>query len=373
MAKKQKKVSVVVDEPLSEDITSMDGSIILCRKGTMVTRELIDKLSAWIVEEEPRLTDGIKKKPRKVKKAFRDEIIKKLEFDEIVSQKTKEELDKGCTEFFERIGSRAEDKNFGSIEQTISEMVEGTSDNPDVPLKLSQMKKHASYVYLHSVECSVIASFIATNLNYPAHEITAFSTAMLLHDTGLLMVPEEYLKIGGKLSEKEVSTIRNHPQQGWDALKQVPGIDPLALLVAIGHHVYADGTGYPSDIRIDSLPPLVHLATLIDHFEAMTADRPYRRSFHMHEAVKMIMAQRHMYHPGAFENFISVVGIYPISTLLMLNSGEVGVVVRSNPENLFLPEVKLVLDRNGKVYSKEIVVNLLDEPDRMAVGVVDDI
>lgn len=373
MAKKDKKIPVVVGEPLSEDITSMDGSVVLCRKGTTVTRELIDRLSSWIVEEEPRITEKEERKPKKVRKTLRDEIIRRIEFDEIVSRKTKEELDKGCTEFFERIGSKSQDRNLGGLEETISQMVEGTSDNPDVPLKLSEMKKHASYIYLHSVECSVIASFITTNLNYPQHEITAFTTAMLLHDTGLLTVPEDYLRIGGKLSAEELNSIRNHPQQGWDILKQVPGIEPLALLVAIGHHVYADGTGYPGHIRIDSLPPLVHLATLIDHFEAMTADRPYRRSFHMHDAVKTIMSQRKLYHPGAFENFLSVVGIYPISTLLMLNSGEIGVVVRNNPENLFLPEVKLVVDRNGKAYSKEIIVNLLDEPDRMAVGVVDDI
>ena len=66
-----------------------------------------------------------------------------------------------------------------------------------------------------------------------------------------------------------------------------------------------------------------------------------------------------------------MIGIYPISTFVQLNTGEVGVVVRNNQDGLFLPEVKLVLDQAGKQYTKEIIVNLLEEQDRIITGVRD--
>jgi HD-GYP domain-containing protein (c-di-GMP phosphodiesterase class II) len=369
MGRVQKKTTVVVGEPLPKDIYSSDGSVLVVRAGTIVTREMVSRLANWIMEEEPRLP--VEREKRVVNTVNRDTILKKLEFDQIVSEKTRKELEKGVDNLFKNIGKVSKKLNIAELEDAVSAMVEETPDNPDVPLKLSELKKHATQVFNHSVECGIIASFVATSLNYPAEVVTSFSLSMMFHDIGMLSLPSDILDMNRPLTQEEWQLIRQHPRLGWDILKNVPGIEPLNLMIAIGHHVKADGTGYPDEIEFNDLPPLVHLAVIINHFEALTSSRPYRRSYSMHDTIKLMLETREVYHPAVLESFIKVVGIYPISTFVRLNTGEIGVVVRNNPENLFLPEIKLVMDPASKLYSREIVVNLLSEPVRKIVKVAE--
>ena len=373
MANKKERIPVVVGEPLSRDIYSMDGSVLLVSAGTIVTREMVTRLANWIVEEAPRL--GGEREKKLPPTSNRDIILKKLEFDQIVSDKTRDELEKGVNDFFDRVGDRVGDKDkkvdMKRLEGAVAMMIDETPDNPDVPLRLSELKRHAEIVYNHSIECGIMASFVATALNFPTPEVNSFTLSVVLHDVGYLSLPTHLLEMKQPVYQEDSEQIRQHPQHGWDMLKRVPGIEPLALMIAIGHHVYADGTGYPDEINFNDLPRLVHLAQVIDNFESLTSSHSYRVAYTMHDAVKLLLSQRDKYHPWALENFVRVVGIFPISTFVKLNTGEVGVVVRNNPDNLFLPEVKLAMDQAGKFYTEEIIVNLLGEPVRKIVKVVD--
>lgn len=373
MPKRNKRIQVVLYEPLSQDILSMDGSMVLCRAGTIVTPELVERLGNWIVEEEKRVTTGERPKKKRAPVRMRSEILKRLEFQEIVSAKTRKKLETGTNDLFNKMGGKDTRIDLSEMEDAISNLVEETPDDPDTPLKLFALKEYDSYIYQHSIECGVMASFVATALNYPAREVGDFTMAMILHDAGMLEVPHSVLNKQGRLTPEEINLVQAHSQIGFDMLKKTPGISPLALMMAMAHHVYADGSGYPGDVDFNELPPLVHLGCIINHFEALTSVRPGRPTYSMYDSVKIILRQREIYHPGVLDSFISVVGFYPLSTFLQLNTGEVGVVVRNNPDSLFLPEVKLALDPAGKKLSKEIIVNLLDEPVRQIVCVRENI
>ena len=375
MAQQPKKIKVVKGEPLSRDVTSMDGSIVLCKAGTIVTQELLDRLSNWIVEEKPRdySLPETPAPPKQDKQQQRDRILKRMEFAEVVSRKTQEQLSQQTTDFFSRVGKGEQNVNLASLEDAIGALVEETPDDPDAPVKLFELKAHASYMYEHSIQCGILGAFIATNLNYPQKQINAFATAMMLHDTGILDVPSDLLDRRDNLQGDERQRITSHTVKGFEILKNVQGLDPLAPVIAMGHHVLADGTGYPADVDFHDLPPLVHLSVIINQFESLTAERPYRPAMPMYDAVKFFLTNRNKYHPGALENFLKVVGVYPISTFVKLNTGETGVVVRNNQENLFLPEIKLVMDPGGSEYSREIIVNLMSESDRQIATVMNEI
>ncbi len=367
-----KKVIVRVGEPLSEDIYSSDGSVLVARKGMMVTREMLVRLANWIEEDEPRLPVDRTAKPQKT--AMRESILKKMDFKPIISEQTRENIEQGVDDLFSQIADKGDSKlDMGRIDDSVAAMVEEIPDDPDVPLKLLELKRRSTHVYNHSIECGIIASFVGTALNYPECEVNAFAKAMMLHDIGVLSFPPDMLEMNKTLSDEEWALMRTHPRVGWDILRKVRDIEPLTLAVVIGHHVNAAGTGYPEDIDYNDLPPLVRLSVLINHFEALTANRPYRRAYSKHDAIKLLLSQRDMYDPGILKNFVKVVGVFPISTFVRLNTGEVGVVVRNNPENLFLPEIKLVMNPAGKPYSKDIIVNLLNEPVRKLVRVEDSI
>jgi HD-GYP domain-containing protein (c-di-GMP phosphodiesterase class II) len=374
MAKKEKKVVVIEGQPLAEDVLSSDRSVVLCRAGTIMTRELIQRLSSWIVEEQPRRKYEVEEpvfKDEPQKRRF--EVLKRLEFEELVNQQTKQELEKGCESFFTKIGGNDQNANFGAIEDSINKLVDETPDNPDMPLKLFEMKQHSSFIFRHSINCGVMASYVANTLNYPQNEVSAFAMAMMLHDTGLLKVSPEILNKTTPPTDEERAQLRGHPKAGFDALKTVPGIDPLVLMVAMGHHLRADGSGYPEELDMNEFPPLVHLASVINDFETLTTDRPFKPAISMFNAIKTILTYREIYHPGALENFIRVAGIFPVTSFVLLNTGEIGVVTRNNQENLFLPEIKLVRAPNGAMYNKEVIVNLLSEQGRTIASAIDHI
>lgn len=356
MTKKGEKIPVVIGEPLLEDIRSADGSIMLARKGVIVTKALLNRLSNWIFEKEPMPQDDLKPM---IMTDEREAILKRLEFQEIVSNKTRLELEDEMSGFFGTV-AKGKAADVSEIEDSIERLVEETPDSPDVPLRMFHLKQHSDFMYAHSLECSILASFVATALNYPKRDVSAFALAMMMHDAGTLSIPGDILNKTQPLTPEDWELIHAHPRNGWNLLKQLPGIDPLVLLVAIGHHTRADGKGYPEEVDHNSLPPLAHLAALIDHFESLTSPRPFRPAYSMHSAVKILLNNRDRYHAGVFESFISAVGVYPVSTFVKLDTGDTGVVVRNNPDNLFLPEIKLTLDPDGNAYSKEITMDLLN-------------
>lgn len=368
MAKKQQeKVAIQVGMPISQDVYSTEKGMLILKQGTIITREMVTRLANWIVEEEPRIPG------ERVKRAINDKsaeaILKKLDFEEVVSEKTREEVEKNASDLFENIGRETENIDTSGLLDAIAQMVSEAPDDPDVPLKLFEMKQLASHVYKHSVNCSIMASYIAKSLNYTPRDAVVFSLSMMLHDIGTFSLPVELIDMKRALSREERDLLKQHPARGWKLLKNVPGIEPVTQMIVLGHHVTADGKGYPANISFHDLPQQAHLACIISHFEKLTSPRFDGQSYIQHDAIKILLANRHRYHPAALDSFVRIVGLFPVSTFVRLNTNEIGVVVHNNPENLFLPEVKLVIDPTGAHYSKEIIVNLLNEPDRIITNV----
>lgn len=98
----------------------------------------------------------------------------------------------------------------------------------------------------------------------------------MIHDIGKARVPLAILEKRGPLNQEESAALRQHPQFGFDALKETPDIAPELLDVVIHHHEYLDGTGYPHGIKANEIPDLVRLVTIADVFGAMIAWRSHR-------------------------------------------------------------------------------------------------
>jgi HD-GYP domain-containing protein (c-di-GMP phosphodiesterase class II) len=374
MAKQREKIEVFEGQVLETALLSDDGGTVLCKAGTIMTPDLIRRLSNWVVRVEPGKKKQDEDETAPAGRVNRDEILRRLEFEEIVSQKTRERAESSQGEFFDKVRAGQGGLSLDAIEDAVAAMVEETPDDPDVPVKLFEMKQHSSYMYQHCMECGVMGSFIATNLKYPHKDVMGFAMALMLHDVGILTVPDSVLTKKTALTAEEWALVRGHSERGFEALKKVPGMDPLALMTAMGHHVYADGSGYPESVDFNDLPPLVHLAVVINDFETLTAQHgPFRQAANLHDGVSILLRHRHRYHPTAIEQFVRVIGFYPISTFVQLNTGETGVVVRNNPDNLFLPEIKMVLDPDGAEFKKEIIVNLFEDSERRISAVRSDL
>ncbi|MFA6451343.1 MAG: HD domain-containing phosphohydrolase [bacterium] len=290
-------------------------------------------------------------------------ILKRIDFSDAVTEKTQSRLERGYKKVITKLLKKGSSPDLSELEDAVGEMVCGADAEAGIPAKICGMKDHSGYMYSHSIRCGVIAGQVAASLSYSEDDARSFATAMILHDVGMLAIPEEILNKRTQ-TPQDLAELRKHPELGFELLKKIPDIDLLSSIVAYSHHAQADGKGYPAGIDMNELPAIARLAPVIDNFEALTAERARGDAASPHEAARELMDNAGRYHPAALDSFLRAVGVFPVNTFVKLNTGEVGVVVRNNQENLLLPTVKLLMDPVGKPYAREIIADMMNEDGR---------
>jgi diguanylate cyclase (GGDEF)-like protein/putative nucleotidyltransferase with HDIG domain len=153
-----------------------------------------------------------------------------------------------------------------------------------VEAKDSVSSAHLKRVQRYSVE-------IAKALNCNEEEIRALEFGALLHDIGKIAIPELLLTKPGRLSPQEFSQMAVHPQVGAEILSAVDFPFPVADLV-LCHHENWDGTGYPRRLKGEQIPLTARILSVVDCFDALTSDRPYRAAMSSERAIEIIKARR---------------------------------------------------------------------------------
>jgi putative nucleotidyltransferase with HDIG domain len=137
-------------------------------------------------------------------------------------------------------------------------------------------------------------------------QLKALEAAALLHDTGKLVVPEHILNKPGKLTVGEFEKMKRHASAGAEILSSIGFPYPVVPIVR-HHHECWDGTGYPDGLRGTDIPIGARILAVVDCFDALTSDRPYRRSLTDDEAMKILMERRaSMYDPLVVDVFAAV-------------------------------------------------------------------
>jgi putative nucleotidyltransferase with HDIG domain len=140
------------------------------------------------------------------------------------------------------------------------------------------------YTQGHQQRVARLCKAMAMEMALPANDVMAVEMAAVVHDIGKLSVPAEILTRPTALSELEFAFIREHPQNGFDILKDVPFPWPVAQIV-LQHHERMDGSGYPSGIAGTDILPLARLLAVADVVEAMATHRPYRAALGIDAAI----------------------------------------------------------------------------------------
>ena len=245
----------------------------------------------------------------------------------------------------------------------VSPMVESITEsilrNPGALTSLLRIKTADDYTFLHSVSvCTLLVAFCR------ARELDAETTYQaglggLLHDTGKALVPNKVLNKPGALTEQEFAIIRRHPRDGYDILVKTPGIGPIPLDITLHHHERRDGSGYPDKQGEGAISELAQMAAIVDVYDAITADRCYHKGISAAEALRKIYEwSKFHFNPQYVQEFMRCVGIYPVGTMVMLDSGRLAVVVEPHPTNLLAPKVNVFFNTKTDVYIQPHTVDL---------------
>ena len=141
--------------------------------------------------------------------------------------------------------------------------------------------------------------------------------------------------------------------------KNLSSISKLSAIGAYQHHERYDGSGYPLGLKGKEIHPFGAIIGMVDMFDAITADRVYRRGRPTHEAYELLAASGDYYFEhGIVKAFLSHVAAYPTGTFVLLSDNSIGVVTDTRPGLALYPEVKLLLDPAGNPVVSDIVISL---------------
>jgi HD-GYP domain-containing protein (c-di-GMP phosphodiesterase class II) len=182
-------------------------------------------------------------------------------------------------------------------------------------------------------------------------------------------VPGGILAKPGLLTREEFAEIRMHPQHGFEILADCAGCPEAVRLVALQHHERLDGSGYPNRLTGEQLHPYSRIAAVADTFDAMTADRVYRRGCTPRKALLELYGDHpRKLDPQAVEALIRLVGVYPVGTRVRLNSGEQGLVIAPNPHDTTRPVVRIDRDGLGRAIPVPFTLSLEGESRQVAAA-----
>jgi HD-GYP domain-containing protein (c-di-GMP phosphodiesterase class II) len=231
--------------------------------------------------------------------------------------------------------------------------------NSSALLGLSAIKNKDDYTFLHSVSvCTLLVAFCRSR-KLDAETTYQAGIGGLLHDTGKALVPDHILNKPGRLTDEEFDVVRRHPKDGYDILCRTPSIGAIPLDITLHHHERRDGTGYPDKQAENGISELAQMAAIVDVYDAITADRCYHKGMPAAEALrKMYEWSKFHFNPELMQEFMRCVGIYPVGTLVLLESGRLGVVVEPHETSLLMPKVNVFYNTKSQVYIKPQTVDL---------------
>lgn len=245
------------------------------------------------------------------------------------------------------------------------QMVDIIQMDESMLLGLTSIKNFDMYTFVHSVNVCILSMLIGDRLRLSKGDIAKIGVSALFHDIGKTYVPSTILNSTGPLNPREWELMKYHTFFGVKELSRMnslaDAIDPM--FVALQHHVHFNHNGYPHRPGGWDLRRFTRIITIADYFDAMTAFRTYQKEpITPDKALRFILEKSgEIFDPFVSKVFIQAMGLYPIGTIVELDTGERAVVVRQNsdPRYLHRPAVEIV-DASADLSTEREVVDLTE-------------
>jgi putative nucleotidyltransferase with HDIG domain len=266
--------------------------------------------------------------------------------------------------------------NMEAVSEVVGSMADSILRNHDALVSLTRLKSFDEYTFYHSVNTSALALSVGRHLGYERAPLLQLGTGMLLHDIGKTLIPIEILNKPGRYEAGEFEIMKQHVLRGAEILSNTTGLADVFLKPTLEHHERVDGTGYPYRRPKAELSQFGLIAAIVDIYDAVTSDRCYHKGKTPHDTLQMLYKlgmQGHV--DGALvQQFVQVVGVYPVGSCVALNTGERAIVKQFNHEAPLRPLVLLITDDAGRHRSIPLDLDLAvqsDQPKRAIASILD--
>ena len=238
-------------------------------------------------------------------------------------------------------------------------ITESIMRNVDAMVSLTRIKQHDPYTAMHCMNVCTLVVAVAQADGTDAGTLTMITTATLLHDVGKTRVPLEILNKPGRFEPHELEEMRKHAAYSADIMREGGELSEEAIAIASQHHEMLDGSGYPGGLKGDEIHPYGRMTAVADVYDALTAKRVYKPAMPMHQALMRLHKNKGTEFDEHFVDlFVKALGVYPVGSLVQLNTKEVAVVFEPNPSNSFKPTVGLLTMPSQKSRAAPFICNL---------------
>lgn len=232
-------------------------------------------------------------------------------------------------------------------EATVLDILEGLVADRNILLKLAGINSVDNYLFAHAVNTAALSLLIAMKMDFGEDELEHLGIAGLLADVGMMLVPASTWEHKGRLSSEQRLSIQKHADYSRDILSEMPGIPRAAVDAVYQHHERNDGNGYPEGLEGDEISIGARVLAIADVFAAIREPRVYRQQSGPLQALRAITSS-HGFDPQVMRLFLATVSVYPVETIVQLNSGDIGKVVGVKENSPFRPTVEILRDESGR-------------------------
>ena len=295
--------------------------------------------------------------------------------EEAFTLQKEDQREVGKKVFFETIGTikgvitQIKSKQYADVrklKRLAQKAVHLVIEDESILLGMTTIKNYDEYTFNHSVNVSIYSLAMGKRLGFSKKALTELGITALLHDIGKSKIPREILNKPASLDEEEWGMMKKHPLIGVEIvlnLKQLGEINPRMVVGIFDHHLKSDLSGYPKLFRKKEVSLFGRIIQIADSYDAMTTPRIYKKTpYTPEQALALLLKERTVhFDPVLLKIFIGLVGIYPIGSLVLLNTRELGIVYKPSHDPRWLDRPTVILvTRSEKGDVKKEVVDLTE-------------
>lgn len=238
------------------------------------------------------------------------------------------------------------------LQKTVCEMLDQLLNSPSVMVNLVDIRNLDDYLFGHSVNVCVLSLLTGASLGMEKASLINLGMGAILHDIGKMLIPHHILNKPGKVTEEEFRQLKKHPEYSYEILARGGFVKKSSAIIALQHHERYNGSGYPRGLIGEDIQISSQIVGIADVYDAMTADRVYRRANLPNDVYEMLAAcGDYLFDYDILKAFLGNVAAYPNGSVVGLNSNEIGVVAETSRGFPLYPKLKVIFNQEG--YCKE--------------------